>query len=65
MNYGDAPVWLASLEYVKWNRTSDFKDLRKVQENWRKMLIIDDMENYILPEQKCNWIQANPGFNLS
>lgn len=34
----------------------------KLIKHWKEVLIIDDMEGYILPEQKSNWIKAEPTF---
>jgi hypothetical protein len=62
VSYRDVPSWFESLACIKWNPAEELKDLRKVDKNWGKVLIVYDMEGYILPEQKCNWIKANPIF---
>ncbi|MBN2776640.1 MAG: hypothetical protein JXR36_03310 [Bacteroidales bacterium] len=61
---GDAPAWLAELEVVNWDPENEsVKDLKNVQPNWVDVVILDDMERYILPDQKGNWVKANPEFS--
>jgi hypothetical protein len=53
---GDAPIWFAdSLEYVVWN--GQYKDLKFVTGvDVHEVLLVDDQEAYVHPEQKDQWI---------
>lgn len=51
------PNWFGNLKYIDWKEKSSYKDLRFVSDDITNIYIIDDMENYILPEQKGQWIQ--------
>lgn len=49
---GDAPSWLASIEYVEWSGSK--KDLRFVDAE--SVLLVDDQRGYILASQEDRWI---------
>ena len=53
---GDVPVWFSdSLEYVTWS--GQYKDLKFVEgANVQEVLLLDDQEAYIHPEQKEQWL---------
>jgi hypothetical protein len=55
---GDAPPWFAAdLEYVNW--TGSHKDLAFIpRAAVEETLILDDQEDYILPEQRQFWIRV-------
>lgn len=54
---GNAPAWFEMIEYVNWH--GQYKDLNFVSDVMPKqVLLIDDQEVYIHPEQKQNWIQV-------
>ena len=44
------------MEYINW-KSSNYKDLTFVNKDITNLFIIDDMERYILPEQKNQWIE--------
>lgn len=54
---GTTPDWFENLEYIDWKDKSPYKDLRFVSDDISDIYIIDDMEKYIVPEQKEHWIQ--------
>lgn len=50
-----APSFFADLEYVNWS--GNYKDLNFIQNKQDyPIVLIDDREEYIKPEQKSNWI---------
>jgi hypothetical protein len=53
---GDVPAWFASsLEYIVWS--GEHKDLKFVEgANIEEILLLDDQEAYIHPEQKEQWL---------
>jgi hypothetical protein len=53
---GDAPIWFSdSFEYVVWN--GQYKDLKFVTGvDIHEVLLIDDQEAYVHPEQRDQWI---------
>jgi hypothetical protein len=53
---GDVPAWfLDSLEFVTWS--GQYKDLKFVEgTNIQEVLLLDDQEAYIHPEQKEQWL---------
>jgi len=59
---GYAPVWFVNLEWIPWNEQVDggevnqYKNLKLVQDEISEVYIIDDMEIYIEPSQKSQWI---------
>jgi len=53
---GSSPKWFENLEYINW-KSSNYKDLTFVNKDITNLFIIDDMERYILPEQKNQWIE--------
>jgi hypothetical protein len=55
---GDAPPWFAAdLEYVNW--TGSYKDLGFIPGAiLEETLLLDDQEDYVLPEQKQFWIRV-------
>ena len=56
-----APDWFANLEYINWN--GKYKDLSFVpNDKCDRVILIDDREEYIKPEQKNNWIYI-PGYD--
>ena len=60
---GTTPLWFNDLEYCSWKGQFDlkYKDLRCIPDsNIQNVLIIDDMEEYIHPDQKQCWIQIRP-----
>jgi len=60
---GTAPVWFNDLEYCSWTGQYDqkYKDLRCIPDSdIQHVIIIDDMEEYIHPDQKQCWIQVRP-----
>lgn len=56
VDHGDAPqVFLEKVEYVEWE--GKYKDLRFVPNAVpSEVLIVDDDEGWIVPEQKAQWI---------
>jgi hypothetical protein len=55
---GDAPAWFAEdVEYIQWEGT--YKDLRFIENAEPKdILLVDDQEAYIHPEQIECWIRV-------
>jgi hypothetical protein len=53
---GEVPAWFSdSLEYVTWS--GQYKDLKFVEGiNIQEVLLLDDQEAYIHPEQKQQWL---------
>lgn len=53
---GDVPAWFSdSLEYVAWS--GQYKDLKFVEgASIQEVLLLDDQEAYIHPEQKQQWL---------
>ena len=55
VTYNDAPAWFTDVENVRWS--GPFKDLNfVVGATPAQVLIVDDQEAYIHPDQKGNWI---------
>ena len=52
---GHAPAWFQEIEYVVWS--GKYKDLNFVSGvTPREVLLVDDQESYIHPEQKEQWL---------
>ena len=52
---GETPDWFAEIEYITW--TGPIKDLTFVPDATpAKIVLVDDFERYIHPEQKSQWI---------
>ena len=51
------PDWFNDVEYIKWS--GKHKDLNYVCNEIDNVFIVDDCEDYILPEQKLQWIRIN------
>lgn len=52
---GSAPSWFSELECVKWSGPT--KDLAFVRNAAvRRVLLVDDIERYVHPEQHAQWI---------
>jgi hypothetical protein len=52
---GDAPSWFAHVEVYKSN--TEYKDLRYIYPaNFRRVLLVDDVETYVDPKQREQWI---------
>jgi hypothetical protein len=61
VDLGEVPDWFANLEYIRWN--GKYKDLSLVPgTNTSSIVLIDDREEYIKPEQKDRWIYI-PGYD--
>jgi hypothetical protein len=55
------PDWFPDLEYVNWH--GKYKDLSFIPNKKRdRVILIDDMEEYIKPEQKNSWFYI-PGYH--
>ncbi len=51
-----APDWLSDVPFVEWDRK--FKDLRNIPDvALEQCLILDDNRDYILEEQRSQWIE--------
>ncbi len=58
-NEGTAPSWFGQVAIVEWS--GPYKDLRFAGiEDPTTGLLVDDLESYILPEQKAQWISIEP-----
>ena len=60
---GTTPLWFNDLEYYSWKGQHElkYKDLRCIPDSdIQSVIIIDDMEEYIHPDQKQFWIQVQP-----
>ena len=56
---GAAPPWLAACECVPWE--GEVKDLRFIPgAAVAETLLVDDLEAYILPEQREQWVPIAP-----
>lgn len=54
-NSGKVPSWFVNLEYINWD--GKYKDLSFVPRvNFTEVILIDDREEYIKPEQKAQWL---------
>ncbi len=58
---GSAPDWFSEIEYVEWEPVVDGKnvpkDLRRIPNaDASQCLIVDDIADYILSEQKEQWV---------
>lgn len=51
------PDWFKDVEYIKWS--GKHKDLNYICNEIDNVFIVDDCEDYILPEQKLQWIRIN------
>lgn len=58
--YGESivPKWFTNLRYIDW--TGDIKDLTFVNEDPSSVLLIDDYEGVIHPQQKEQWLKVKP-----
>jgi hypothetical protein len=51
----NAPLWFESVEYINWH--GQYKDLQFISHiSPEQVLLLDDQEVYIHPQQKQNWI---------
>lgn len=58
-NEGLVPHWLADVEIVIWQ--GGIKDLRFIPgADIERTLLVDDIEAYIHPEQRSQWIKIEP-----
>ena len=60
---GTTPRWFNDLEYCSWKGQHElkYKDLRCIPDSdIQNVIIIDDMEEYIHPDQKQCWIKIQP-----
>ena len=62
LNFQEVPQWFEYVQYINYSdkpesNYGEYKDLQCVP-NWKEkeIIIIDDMESYIRPEQKDRWI---------
>ncbi len=59
---GSAPKWFENLEWINWSKfyfvdqPQLYKNLKFINEDISNIYIIDDMERYIDPDQKSQWI---------
>jgi hypothetical protein len=59
---GSAPKWFENLEWINWSKfyfvdqPQLYKNLKFINEDISDIYIIDDMERYIDPDQKSQWI---------
>jgi hypothetical protein len=52
---GNAPLWFEFIEYVNWH--GQYKDIQFIDRiSSERVLLVDDQEVYIHPQQKQNWI---------
>ena len=55
------PDWFPDLEYIHWKgKYKDLSFIPKIEIN--RVVLVDDIEQYIKPEQKRNWLYI-PGYN--
>jgi hypothetical protein len=52
---GSAPAWGATVEIFTCER-GEMKDLQRVCPRVDEVLLADDQEGYVLPEQRCQWV---------
>ena len=58
---GYAPKWFSKVDYIVWEKP--YKDLCTIgKSNPEQILIVDDYEGYIHPNQKKQWIQIETFF---
>jgi hypothetical protein len=51
-----APDWFVNLEYIHWHgKVKDLSFIENAQID--DIIIVDDMEIYIHPNQKCHWLK--------
>lgn len=54
---GHAPEWFASIRYIDW--VGEHKDLRFVDDDINKVVIVDDYPPYVKTTQKHRLVQIN------
>lgn len=52
------PKWFTTIRYIDWN--GDIKDLTFVDEDPSRVLLVDDYEGVIHPQQKDQWLKIKP-----
>lgn len=54
----DVPMWFAEIDIVDWDyrNHSAKKDLKRIQTNWTRGILVDDIEDYVSEEQLSSWI---------
>jgi len=53
------PEWLNDVECIEWS--GETKDLRLIPHcDAESALLVDDLEAYVHPEQRANWVPAPP-----
>lgn len=56
---GSAPEWFATLPHFQC--TGQYKDLRFIEgAEVSTTLLLDDLESYVQPDQRANWIPIAP-----
>ena len=55
---GHVPEWFTTIRYIEW--AGQIKDLRCVSADIEKVLLVDDFEGYIEPQQKHRWVEMTP-----
>jgi NLI interacting factor-like phosphatase len=61
VQHGYAPEWLLEIEYIAWERP--YKDLSNIEKvNPEQVIIVDDYEGYIHPDQKSQWLKIESFF---
>lgn len=54
---GHAPAWYAAT--ARLYAADGMKDLRRVAEDVRTVLLVDDQERGVVPEQRAQWVRVN------
>lgn len=55
---GIVPKWFTTIRYIDW--TGEIKDLTFVDEDPSRVLLVDDYEGVIHPQQKDQWLKIKP-----
>lgn len=57
-NENDVPAWFALIEIVIWDfkNHSAKKDLTRIQADWSRGILVDDIEDYVEEKQMESWI---------
>lgn len=58
VKFNDVPEWVGSMEILQWENENpkQQKDLRFIQANWPRGLLVDDLKEYVVNEQIGNWL---------
>lgn len=58
---GDVPIWFAEINIVNWDYRNHRakKDLRLIQTNWTRGILVDDIEDYVAAEQLSSWVSIS------